>query len=101
MRDGVSKGWTIARKPPAILYLCPDSDVPSGGVRVIYRHVDVLNDAGVRAAVLHGRSGFRCGWFEHSTRVAYVSETCVDDAILVVPEVFAGALPRLPRACVK
>jgi predicted TIM-barrel fold metal-dependent hydrolase len=95
MRDDVSEGWIISRKTPAILYLCPDSDVPSGGVRVIYRHVDVLNDAGMPATVLHGRSGFRCSWFEHNTRVAYISETCLDDAILVVPEVFGQRIATL------
>jgi predicted TIM-barrel fold metal-dependent hydrolase len=45
--------------------------------------------------VLHGRSGFRCGWFEHRTRVAYVGEACLDDAILVVPEVFGRRIATL------
>ena len=29
-----------------IYYLCPDTNKPRGGVKVIYEHVDILNDAG-------------------------------------------------------
>ena len=31
-----------------VYYLCPDHAPPSGGVRAIYRHVDLLNEAGVQ-----------------------------------------------------
>ncbi|HHM04770.1 MAG TPA: glycosyltransferase family 1 protein [Gammaproteobacteria bacterium] len=55
----------------AVYYLCPDSDHPTGGIRVIYRHVDVLNTHGIEAYVLHQRRGFRCTWFENQTPVAY------------------------------
>src|SRR3954470_19470815 len=30
---------------PRVFYLCPDHDAPAGGIRVIYRHVDILNEA--------------------------------------------------------
>jgi len=35
-------------------YVSPDVNSPAGGIRVIYRHVVLLNAAGVDAAVLHG-----------------------------------------------
>ena len=44
-------------------------DAPYGGVRVMYRFVDCLNEAGLPAAIVHGKSGFRCTSFDNSTRV--------------------------------
>jgi hypothetical protein len=55
----------------AVYYWCPDDDRPYGGVRAIYRHVDILNANGVPAFVLHERSPFRCSWFANNTPVAY------------------------------
>jgi Glycosyl transferases group 1 len=98
-------GW---RRPPPLTVapasghrmvycLAPDLDSPSGGVRNIYRHVDSLNALGIDATVLHGRRGFRCGWFAHQTTVTSAPETTVHaDDILVVPECFAPGLARLP-----
>ena len=53
----------------AVYYLCPDATSPSGGIRVIYEHVDLLNRNGIEAAVVHEFSGFRCTWFANETRV--------------------------------
>ncbi len=55
----------------AIYFLTPDYAFPSGGVRVIYRHVDILNAHGMEAYVLHRTPGHRCTWFENRTQVAY------------------------------
>lgn len=52
-------------------YLCSDSNSPTGGIKVIYRHVDILNRHGVSAYVLHQKRGFRCTWFDNDTRIAY------------------------------
>jgi len=54
-----------------IYYRCPDKDYPVGGIRVIYRHVDILDRNGFDAAVLHHYYPFRCTWFENETRVAH------------------------------
>src|SRR2546423_8017863 len=54
-----------------VFYRCPDKDYPVGGIRVIYRHVDILNRNGFDAAVLHHYYPFRCTWFENDTRVAH------------------------------
>jgi glycosyltransferase involved in cell wall biosynthesis len=86
---------------PTIYYLCPDYQVPSGGIRAMYRHVDILNRAGLSAAVLHHSDGFACRWFEHSTRtVGAPSVVLSREDVLVVPEIygpFLGRLPRVPR----
>jgi len=55
----------------AVYYLCPEIDHPCGGVKVIYRHVDILQAHGIPAFVLHQKRGFRCTWFENSTPIAY------------------------------
>ena len=80
-----------------VYYLTPDNDEPSGGMRVMYRHVDVLNEAGIPASVLHSRRRFRCTWFEHTTRVTdtTVTHPGMRD-LLVLPEISAGLLPTLP-----
>jgi glycosyltransferase involved in cell wall biosynthesis len=83
---------------PTIYYLCPDYPEPTGGIRVIYRHVDLLNAAGRPAAVLHHTDGFRCDWFANATRVlgAPAVELGPRD-LLVVPEIYGPFLDRLPR----
>ena len=51
---------------------CPDSDRPVGGIKVIYRYVDLLNELGFSAYVLHQIPEFRVTWFSNSTPVAYI-----------------------------
>ena len=33
------------KNPGIIYYLCPDTNKPRGGVKVIYEHVDILDGA--------------------------------------------------------
>jgi len=74
--------------------VCPDTDVPSGGVRVVYRAVDHLNAAGIGAVVVHDQPGFACTWFEHTTPVICAAQASPVPGrdLLVVPEVYG---PRL------
>lgn len=79
-----------------VFVLCPDYDSPSGGVRRLYRHVDVLCHHGLDAALLHEKPGFRCSWFTNETRIATLNEIkLTPDDFLVVPEVLALALPQM------
>lgn len=80
------------------MYFCtPDIDYPTGGIRVTYRHADLLNEAGIPAYVLHARRGFRCTWFENRTRVLTSREAVIGpDDLVVVSEVGASVLRRLP-----
>ncbi|MGN6331342.1 MAG: glycosyltransferase family 4 protein [Motilibacteraceae bacterium] len=82
---------------PRVYFFTPDHDRPAGGVQVMYRHADALNAAGVPAAVLHQRPGFRCTWFPNDTVVTDVkrAQVCPED-LLVVPEIDADLLPGLP-----
>lgn len=88
---------------PTLWFLCPDTDVPSGGVRVIYRAVDHLNAAGVAAFVVHGETGFRCTWFDHATPVAWADH--IDPVpgrdVLVLPEVYGPRLAEMAPGVAK
>jgi len=82
---------------PTIYYICPYSKSPSGGIRVIYRHVDALNAAGFSAAVLHQKAAQRPTWFANATRVVGEEDfTLSERDILVVPEFYGPSLDQLP-----
>jgi len=92
IRTGASGGT------PTVYYLCPDYPAPSGGIRTIYRHVDILNTAGRSAAVLHHSDGYACRWFEHSTRIVGAPSARLSARdVLVVPEIYGPFLQELPR----
>lgn len=85
-----------------IYVLCPENNRPSGGIKILYRHVDVLNKNGFSAAILHQQQGFRCTWFSNTTRVVYLPEIKLSRSdYLVVPEIYGpniiglGNLPQI------
>ncbi len=87
---------------PRILVLCPDYDVPSGGIRRLYRHVDVLNQGGFESKIIHSKQGFKCTWFPHETQISSASETPFSGGdVVVIPEVYGPDLakiaPGLPK----
>lgn len=95
-------GFAAGDGPATVYYLCPDLVAPSGGVRNIYRHVDALNAAGVDAAVLHTKPGFRCRWFANDTRTVAARDVTMRAAdLLVVPECYSPGLNRLPAGARK
>jgi hypothetical protein len=81
-----------------VYYLVPDEPRPTGGVRVAYRHVDVLNAMGWSASVLHP-SDFRATWFANSTPVTSAASARLSSGdVLVVPEWYGPSLARIdPR----
>src|SRR6478672_6548220 len=83
------------RAAPMIYFIAPDVARPSGGVRTIYRSVDLLNGAGTAAAVLHTRRGFRCQWFDNETRVVYPPVRVGAADVLVIPAQFLAQLPSV------
>jgi hypothetical protein len=83
--------------PCRIFYLSPDPPGPRGGVRVLYRHVDVLNSAGFDAAVIHHTAGYRANWFAHDTRTVAARDIVVTPHdVLVVPEFYGAAIATWP-----
>jgi glycosyltransferase involved in cell wall biosynthesis len=84
--------------PPTAWFICPDFSRPSGGIRKLYRTVDILNGAGLHAAIVHKRPGFRCEWFEHRTRVVNNARTIVGHRdVIVVPEIYGRSICDLPQ----
>ncbi|MFZ5433617.1 MAG: glycosyltransferase family 1 protein [Calditrichota bacterium] len=76
-----------------IYFLSPDDNRPVGGIKILYRHVDILNANGYQAAIVHKKKNFRCTWFDNQTRVEYHSRIQPDRFdFIVIPEVFG---PRL------
>lgn len=89
-----------SREEPAIYYLCPDVTTPVGGVKQMYRHVDILNRNGFSASILHRRRGVRCTWFENETRTSVVSDSLLrcpwqGDNFLVLPEILGPGMGEL------
>ncbi len=74
-----------------IIYLCPAESTPYGGIKVIYRHAELLSELGAEAFVLHpSDTNFRCEWFEHHCR--FLDSLTLDARadFVVIPELWAG-----------
>src|SRR3954470_5384147 len=54
---------------PTIYVFAPDLKHPLGGMRMLYRHVDILNANGFQAYIVHSSPKFEIEWFEYSTPV--------------------------------
>jgi len=80
-----------------VYLVCPDTDVPSGGVRVVYRAVDHLNAAGIPAWVVHDQPGFACSWFEHRTPIVCAANANPRPGLdlLAIPEVYGPQLGQI------
>ncbi|WP_156755445.1 glycosyltransferase [Actinokineospora pegani] len=75
-----------------VVYLAPDHNEPSGGIRAIYRHVELLTAAGHDAVVWHLAEGFACDWFDTTAPVVNGPHLLLDGSdTLVVPEVLVIA----------
>ena len=83
---------------PSIYFLCPDIDIPSGGINRIYRLAKVTQDAGYPACVLHEREGFFNHWAPAFPTFHYWKNglQLKRDDVVVIPESEPGAMRRLP-----
>jgi hypothetical protein len=85
-----------------ILYYCPDLEVKSAGIRRLYDHVWILNEAGIPAAILHNSKDFKRKDL-HDVPIKGLDEAGaiqVDD-IIVIPEGFPGLMRDLKDAPVR
>ena len=73
---------------PNIYFMCHDHPTPCGGVRVLYRHVEVLNKNGFPASLVHQKSGYKYKWCNISgTKIEYASKIRLKpNDIVVIPE---------------
>ncbi|MGM8361088.1 glycosyltransferase [Flavobacterium sp. ARAG 55.4] len=67
-----------------IYFICTDNKQPIGGVKQLYRQVDILNKNGFDAYIVHRKKDFRHTWFQNDTRIIYNLSifTKIDDIIL-------------------
>lgn len=74
-----------------IVYFCPAVATPTGGIKVIYRHVERLNRMQVSAYVCHPTdTAFRCTWFTSDVPfLANAAELGPSD-LVVLPEIWAA-----------
>lgn len=85
-----------------IYVISPDIPTPTGGIKVLYRHVDILNAHGYRAFILHENPGFRCTWFENATPVTYLPLVRpTSDEFIVIPEIFGPHMAQIARGTKK
>ncbi len=88
---------SAVRQSGTAWFITPDWNRPSGGICKQYRSVDVLNAAGISAAIVHHSKGFRCDWFYNETRVVAAHEVEVSPSdVIVVPEIYKGSMCALP-----
>jgi len=83
-----------------IFYPCYDDQKPTGGQKHTYQHVDILNEHGLDAFVVHTAPGFRLTWFENRTRVISHAEfEAIHDPrgdYVVLPETMGSTMLRYP-----
>jgi len=92
----------LFKNSPIIYVLCPDNNIPIGGIKYLYKHVDVLNRNNFSAVILHSNFGFRCDWFDNNTKVAYRSEIKLESKdFLVIPEVYGPGLAGIEKGTKK
>lgn len=92
-----------------IVYLSPAINRPIGGIKVIYRHSQMLNEAGFTSSVFHPESPlFVCDWFKHQAKIRlgrkkwfrkkhemYEAKPFLPrEDFLVIPEVWANQIGR-------
>jgi Glycosyl transferases group 1 len=94
-----------AMKPTKNIYVIGcflESDIPTGGAKMLYRHVDVLNKHGFTASVVHAKPEFRFGWFENNTTIRYLTHRFINTSdILVFPEMFGPYIAEIGRGTKK
>jgi Glycosyl transferases group 1 len=74
------------------------SQLPIGGVKIIYQHCDILNRNGFKAVPVH-LGDFTVDWFPHETRAMSLStalQVMKKEDILVCPEVIPGQAALFP-----
>lgn len=75
-----------------IIYLCPADNKPTGGIKVIYRHAELLASLGADAYVLHPfDTDFSCSWFSHQTKLLRSLTLDPENDFVIIPELWAAS----------
>lgn len=71
-----------------VVYFCNKPRNPTGGTNVIYRHVRLLNEMGVPAAVLYARAGGK----EHAETPTISEQMLRENDYVIIPEISAAEI---------
>lgn len=83
--------YTLLMKDLCIYFICPDFSTPVGGIKILYNHVDILNQNGFNACIVHSNPGFRVKWFANNTMITHLRAVRFKETdIVVIPEYMAG-----------
>ena len=73
-----------------ITYLCPTITSPTGGVKVIYKHSQLLNENGVSSDVrLYPNENQAANWFEHTATIRNEANFNIKKDFIIIPEAVA------------
>jgi glycosyltransferase involved in cell wall biosynthesis len=86
-----ANGAPISKNHTSIYYFCPDFQCKSAGIRRLYRHVAILNNAGFPAFLLNEKPGFKNPGLPHVPSKNLSDATSDTDAVFVIPE----GMPRI------
>lgn len=75
-----------------IYYFCPDYDVPSWGMGMLYYHVHFLTSNKIDACILHDKPPFKLSWLSLNIPIKYIQNNVksIAEDIMVVPEFYAA-----------
>lgn len=82
----------------SIVFLCPATDVPQGGVKVIYKQAAIIHQTKglLAASVLHPYNlEFSCSWFDHGAIVKKDLSFDPTRDFIIIPECWAVPHARL------
>jgi glycosyltransferase involved in cell wall biosynthesis len=71
-----------------IFYFSPDLAKPAGGIRRLYRHVEILNQHHFAAYIVHTSPDFKIDWFHSDAPIQYLRQGVEFNPsdVLVIPE---------------
>lgn len=73
-----------------LIFITPDISAPAGGIKVIYQTVDMLNELGFNAFIMHSQRYFRCKYSKGLKNLKYIfakdTQYINSNDILFVPE---------------
>lgn len=87
-----------SQKQKSIVFLCPSTNVPTGGVKVIYNQAALINSlrGELTASVLHPMiPDFNCTWFNHGATFKRDLEFDLQNDFVMIPEFWAVPHARL------
>ena len=79
------------------IYLSPADNDPIGGIKVIYKHSELLSSMGYSSYVYHPqRPNFSCNWFDHKAKIKKDKYFDKKVDFVIVPEIWVDVFcPKL------